>query len=84
MTEPAEGGMKSDLVGLATLALMLSLMGCTERGCLIDSACPFPLHPEAADWRRVQQICTAEPDKCATAVSVMQDAPPNAGVAGKR
>ena len=54
------------------LALAL-LAGCTERGCLIDSVCAFPMHPEQADWRRVKQICDRDPAKCSTAVSVMME-----------
>lgn len=59
------------IVILAVAAI--GLAGCTERGCLIIDNCLFPAHPEAADWRRVKQICDASPDKCATAVSVMQE-----------
>jgi hypothetical protein len=63
---------------MARLLLVATLLvaGCTERGCLIIDNCLFPAHPEAADWRRVKQICDADPSKCATAVSVMQDTRP--------
>jgi hypothetical protein len=53
------------------VTLLVLLSACTERGCLIDSVCAFPMHPEQADWRRVKQICDAHPDQCHTAVSVM-------------